>query len=291
MPVNHSKLALGTVQFGLDYGINNQHGQVSYQNVKEILTLAHRNGIGLLDTAVAYGDSEAVLGKALQELQLPFDVVSKLPPKMTQGEVVTVLNKSLERLQIDRLYACLFHNFEDFEQTPALFDELVQAKHQGKVNKVGFSVYYPQQITFLLKKGIPFDLVQLPYNVFDQRFGELFPLLKEQGIEIHTRSTFLQGLFFKNRDILPKHFNSVANKIESLRQLSKTHQIPLAVLLLNFVQLQPDIDQVVIGVDLPQHLKDNLISVDFLEKTRNIYSDLQQLKENNEQIILPFHWM
>ncbi|EAY31996.1 aldo/keto reductase [Microscilla marina ATCC 23134] len=283
-------MALGTVQFGLDYGINNPKGQVSYEHIKAILMEAHQNGINLLDTAAMYGNSEAMLGNALQELQLSFKIVSKLPAEVTTGGVLPEVRQSLEKLQVAVLYGYLFHDFDTFKQNSALLEELVQAKKQGMVNKIGFSVYYPHQVEYLFDHHISFDLVQLPYNLLDQRFEYLFPVLKKQRIEVHNRSAFLQGLFFKDSQSLPVHFQSIESKINTLHELSQQHQIPLAALLLNFVQLQQNIDQVVIGVDAIAHLKDNLMSVDFLEKTRNIYSDLKQLKEDNEQIILPFHW-
>lgn len=290
MSITSSNLALGTVQFGLDYGINNPQGQVAYTDVKNILSHAQSQGIIYLDTAVAYGNSETVLGQAIKELGLSFSIVSKLPANIAQGLVKATVEQSLKKLDQETIEGYLFHNFDDFKQTPALLAELKEVQALGLVNKIGFSVYYPHQVEYLFDQQISFDLIQLPYNLFDQRFEYLLPLLKQQGVEIHTRSVFLQGLFFKDLSKLSLHFQVVQEKLRQFKQLSIDHQIPLGALLLNFVRLQSSIDQIVVGVDTLQHLSDNLKSIDFLAKTRNLYPVLKELKEENEQIILPFHW-
>ncbi|OJJ19634.1 hypothetical protein BKI52_21070 [marine bacterium AO1-C] len=286
----NSKLALGTVQFGLDYGINNPNGQIAFEDALDILKIAHENNIFLLDTATAYGNSESVLGRILMKIQESFKVVSKVPAQVKPGEVKNYLAQSLTNLQQASLYGYLFHSFDDFKNYPSLWDEFVTVRDQGLAKKVGFSVYYPHQVEFLLDQKINFNLIQLPYNLFDQRFEYLFPTLKQLNVEIHTRSAFLQGLFFKDITTLTTHFQSIKDKLQCLQTICNQSSIPLAALLLNFVQLQDNIDQIVIGVDTPQHLLDNLISVEFLEKTRNLYYQLKELKEVNEQIILPFHW-
>lgn len=120
-----SKITLGTVQFGLDYGIANTSGKPSYEKSRDIVARAYENGITSFDTAAAYGDSEKVLGQIFQELKLKdkVKVISKVPPvkelNLSLSEAERMINKSvetsLERLGVDQLAACLFHREEDFE--------------------------------------------------------------------------------------------------------------------------------------------------------------------------------
>ena len=128
-----------------------------------------------------------------------------------------------------------------------------------------------------INKNISFQLIQVPYNIFDQRFGKHFLELKEKGVEIHTRSAFLQGLFFRDTDKLPSHFNFVRNKLEVLNRICLDLQVEKNILCLGFPLLNPHIDKVVIGVDNLQHLKANIQGLQFLKKIRKAYSKLENI--------------
>lgn len=188
------KIALGTVQFGLDYGISNRDGQVSASAVVEILGIARDRGIDMLDTAVTYGSSEAVIGSALVAGGRHFDIVSKFPPDTTATNFDATLRGTLERLGVRQITAYLAHDFSSYTN-PGVRERLRRAKDAGLIRQMGLSVYYPHQIAWLLDAGVPCDVVQLPFNVFDQRFRPLFRELRARGAEIHVRSVFLQGLF------------------------------------------------------------------------------------------------
>ena len=283
------KLALGTVQFGLDYGISNATGKITPVEVAGILGLAKASGINLLDTAAAYGESEQVLGEQLREGKLQFNVVSKLPNCAADKVKVTFQN-SLTRLGLSELYGYLVHDFEWFRQQSAIWQELRRLKQEGKVQKIGFSVYLPEQVNWLLETEFVPDLIQVPYSLFDQRFAPLFPVLQERGVEVHVRSVFLQGLFFLSPENLRPHFASVKTKLTQVRQLFAAHQIPVAAGLLCFAWLCEGIDKLVIGVESLQNLRENLAAEKWLEKTREIYPELLQFAEIDPAIILPTNW-
>jgi aryl-alcohol dehydrogenase-like predicted oxidoreductase len=277
-----SKLALGTAQFGLDYGINNTNGQVQVSDIQTILAFANSVGLDTLDTAFLYGNSEENLGQCDLE---NFKIVSKLPP-CEVGEIETTLEKSLRRLQQKNLYGYLFHHFSTYQKDEKTIDRLQALKAKGKVQKIGFSLYHPSELETLFDKNIDFDLVQVPYNLFDQRFDDYFPLLKSKGVEIHTRSAFLQGLFFKELNKIPPHFNSVLPQLNQLHQ----YEIDKAALCLNFVVANPNIDKVVIGVDGVEQLKMNVESLKELSKVQLIRAELETLQVDNELIINPSLW-
>ena len=277
-----SKLALGTVQFGLNYGINNTNGQVQISDIQTILAFANSVGLDTLDTAFLYGNSEENLGQCDLE---NFKIVSKLPP-CEVGEIEATLEKSLQRLQQKNLYGYLFHHFSTYQKDEKTIDTLQTLKAKGKVQKIGFSLYHPNELEILFDKNIDFDLVQVPYNLFDQRFDAYFPILKRKGVEIHTRSAFLQGLFFKDLNKIPPHFNSVLPQLEELNQ----YEIDKAALCLNFVVANPNIDKVVIGVDGVEQLKMNVESLDDFHAVEAKREELKDLRVDNELIINPSLW-
>lgn len=279
------KIALGTVQFGLDYGIHNQRGKVSAQEVGSILTLAQQNGIDTLDTAAAYGDSEKVLGT--QHLTT-FKIVSKLFPQ--EKNIRAAFNSSLNRLKISDLYAYLIHRFSDLIENPEIWEKFLKLKEEKKVAKIGVSLYHPQELKYLWNHGINPDLVQIPYNIFDRRFENIFPELKRKSVEIHTRSAFLQGLFFKKASELPSFFKDVVPLINQLHQIGETHHMTIAQICLGFCLKQVEIDRVVIGVDSLSQLQQNLQVTETLSKIKPLLSQLNKLSVENEQIINPANW-
>lgn len=282
---NLKKLGIGTVQFGLNYGINNQIGIVPQVEIDKILDLAKKFDIKLIDTAISYGISENVIGES--GFGSNFEVVTKLPSNVNNIE--KEINGSLSRLKIPSLYGCLFHDINDFKNNHKLLGTLESMKFNGLTKKVGFSVYFPQEVEYLFEKGVRFDLIQLPYNLFDRRFEYLFPILKDKNIEIHVRSVFLQGLFFKPIESLGKHFDTVKEKLFLLRKYCLSKKIPLNNLLIHFVLTNQYIDKIIIGVDNVKNLRENIeIIEDFQENLQ--LEDLLLFKEMDENILIPYNW-
>jgi len=280
------KLALGTVQFGLDYGINNRKGQVEPNEIKEILRLCSKNGINILDTAYAYGSSEAVLGNSYLE---KFRIISKLP-SCQNSEVFDFFQESLRRLKKERLYGYMLHNFSIYEKDKTIWQQLLSLKSKNIIEKIGISLYSPEELETLWSDGVEVDIIQFPYNLFDRRFEGILPLIRERNIEIHTRSTFLQGLFFKNEDDLPDYFDSIASKIKLLHRLSKENNISTVELCLGFVLQNDFIDKIVIGVDSVEQLLSNINAINNLVLGDFDWSKTEALKEDNIAILNPSFW-
>ena len=250
-----SKIAIGTVQFGLDYGISNDGGQTPKAEVSKILQMAHQNGIDLLDTAFLYGESEAVLGR--QELRSQFKIVSKFPEVETDAELKAFFNKSLNRLGLSSLYAYIAHRPNLLLNKPMVWKGLMSLKNQGLVKKVGFSVYEPADIIALQNAGFSPDLVQVPFSFLDQRFTEILEELHQKGTEVHTRSTFLQGLFFTKSEDLDAFFNPIKGWMKKLEASFPTNA-ERAAALLDYCLSRPFIDKVVMGINSSGQLEDNL---------------------------------
>ena len=281
------KLVLGTVQFGINYGINNTSGQVPLDEVCRILEIASEADIHTLDTSSAYGESEKVLGEALRRSNKPFNIVSKYP-KSDIG-VRETFTKSLTLLGVDSLYGYLVHHFEFYQEHPELFDEMTALKQEGKIQKVGFSLYNIEQLQYLLDRNVQFDILQFPYNIFDKQFEPYMPQLVARGVEIHTRSAFLQGLFFKDTNRLPDKLKPLKQHLESLHGYCTEHNITIEQLALGYVLANDSVKGALIGVDNHSQLEAN-IKVANAPLTQDDIAFIQQIKIKENQLLNPVNW-
>lgn len=222
------KLALGTVQFGLDYGISNKQGQVDKAQVTDILNLAMSLGIDTLDCAGAYGNSEQVIGEVFEQLpsNQQFNIVSKIPALThEQHSINEFFSTSLQNLHRDKIDTLLFHHAENLLNHPQrhhLFQQLQRVKSQGKVNRIGVSVYDPEQLKVIAAQ-YPIELAQVPMNVFDQRFTstDVIQFCQQRSIKLHVRSLFLQGLLFIEQGQLPHYFIPYQEKLNAFSMLAE----------------------------------------------------------------------
>ncbi|MEM9116379.1 MAG: aldo/keto reductase [Cyanobacteria bacterium P01_F01_bin.56] len=257
-----SKLALGTVQFGLPYGVANQSGQVSRQEACQILSTAWEAGLDTLDTAIAYGTSESVLG-AIGVSQ--WRVISKLPPLPEEADiqqwVQQSVHDSLKRLRKESLTGLLLHRAQDFQGDNGLVlhDSLQRLKSMGWIEKVGVSIYSPDELQGIIPQ-LAIDIVQAPLNVLDRRLIQTgwLPRLKSLGIEVHTRSAFLQGLLLMPPLHRPAYFDRWSKLWNHWQTwLDAKDLTPLAACL-GFVFSQASVDRVLVGVDSCQQLREIL---------------------------------
>jgi len=283
------RFVLGTVQFGLDYGIANRAGRPTRKEDFSILELAYKEGIDTLDTAYSYGESEEIIGKFISQSGKRFNIISKMPD-LKSIEVDKYFRQTLARLKEQKIYGYLVHKFDSFIADKRLWDRLESLKQRGLVHKIGVSLYRREELDYLLDSGVSFDILQVPYNIFDQRFEEYFSMLRTRNVEVYVRSVFLQGLFFLQIDYINKRFQSAKNRMEKLYHISENYKIPIHSLCLGFILLNHFIDKVVIGVDSAEQLKENISSIGYLAQIKNIYDMLKSLKFHNEEVVLPYNW-
>ncbi|WP_159018808.1 aldo/keto reductase [Algibacter sp. L3A6] len=272
-----NKIGLGTVQFGANYGISNVKGKTPDAEVKSILAYAQKSGINYLDTAHAYGTAELVLGKNnLNE----FKIVSKYLSG-AENSLEQQIHTSLKRLKQSSLYAYLAHRPLDLiENNCKNWKVLQDYKSKGKVAKIGASFNTIEEMDELLSSGIQLDIIQVPYNFFDTRFEKNMQKLHKSGCEIHTRSTFLQGLFFCNTNELSSFFEEVKPLIKELQRIEN-----LATQLLQYVLKRDFIDVVNIGVNNLDQLVEN---ISLLGKFENqLVSNDKAIKN---EILIPSKW-
>jgi aryl-alcohol dehydrogenase-like predicted oxidoreductase len=288
----NSKLILGTVQFGLNYGVNNTVGKPSKENIKSILDSAYNNGIQLLDTAEAYGDSQNKIGEYHNNSTNKFNVITKFSSN-AEGfslNIIKRVHNNLKILDVDKLYCYMFHSFDDFEN---YFDnyrkDLLLLKKHGIIDNIGVSVYTNNELESVLKFD-EISLVQLPFNLLDNdnKRRSILKKAKIKGIEIHTRSVFLQGLFFKKTSELGDKIKPLEPYLRSLNDLcDKDYKIND--LALNYVCNKKNIDRVLIGVDNVVQLKANIAS----EKRniqKEIFKKIEAIDVKEIELLNPSNW-
>lgn len=286
------RIALGTVQFGLDYGVSNKNGKVSKIKAYEILSYANRVGIDTLDTALVYGDSEKIIGQFLTQKSNQYNVVSKfnIQRGYVKEDVRKKIGKTLENLKQESLYGYLNHSFSNYTDNSDVWTNLEKLKDEGLIQKIGFSLYDLDELQMIFDKKIPIDIVQIPFSVFDKRFEGELPRLKSRGVEIHVRSIFLQGLAFLTMDQLSGKLIDAKPNILLLEKVSKKYNISKASICLNYVLSNENIDKVVIGVDSIDQLKENIDNLKDFHKLLALEDDLKKIQIDDEDILLPYRW-
>ncbi len=285
------KIALGTVQFGLDYGVANEVGQVDQYEAKRILCLAEENGVDVLDTAIAYGASEEVLGKACVD---GFRIVTKLPTLSADQSnidrwVRNQVKASLRRLGQKKLYGLLLHRSEDLSGSKGeqLIKALADLKNDDVVQKIGVSIYSPDELEVIYKK-MKIDLVQAPLNVVDRRLQSSGWLdrLKDDGVEIHTRSAFLQGLLLMEQIKIPQKFSRWSSLWDQWHQHLKRSGISALAASLAYPISLDRVDRVIVGVDSAEQLGEILLAA---QNLADIF-DTSFMRSTDLDLINPFNW-
>lgn len=258
--MRRKKFILGTVQLGLDYGINNRLGKPSKLTSFEILETASKNSIQYLDTAAAYGDSEKIIGEFHRSSQKRFKVCTKLiVADENEDKIANVIEQTIRRLHIEKIEVLYLHRFEQAKNT-WIMQEIVEAKVQKKIEKIGISIYEPSELEYILENlHDVVDIIQIPYNILDStRWDALIEKSHALEIEIYGRSVFLQGLLFKSENDVQIIKMNAQKYIEYIKHYAEKKNITVAQLLVDYCE-KSDLDGVLIGCESLQQLKDNLV--------------------------------
>ena len=287
-------IILGTAQFGLDYGITNQLGKVSFNQVCDILTYAHQQKITTLDTSTQYGDAEQIIGQATKTLGTQFTIITKTRAFNNVQNSPSLLWKdfgnSIKKLGQNPISALLFHSADDLlsSQADQLYQSAIEIKRQYGSLKIGVSVYTPCELNTIIKR-YPMDLVQLPLNIFDQRFIEWLPDLASKNIEVHARSIFLQGVLLNQMQDTSfyRQFQNYFNQYQHI--LDQTHVSRLA-FCLYFSQFYAK--NIVLGVASKNNLWEIIQNINNADLNKSIVSELRQkFKAMPMALIDPRKWL
>lgn len=285
------RLAVGTAQFGLPYGIANQSGQLGLGDIAEVLTLSRENNVDTLDTAIAYGESEACLGEVGID---GFKIVTKLPAMPEDVDNVEAwvreqVAASFARLGVTRIYGLLLHRAEQLigPRGQALARALQALKEDDLVVKVGVSIYEPEQLALIMPVCMP-DLVQAPLNLLDRRLvlSGWLQRLHDSGVEVHTRSAFLQGLLLMPRVLIPAGFERWGRTWDRWREWLNENTASATRTCLQYPLSFPQVSRVVVGVDTVAQFKEllnDLVAIDMA-------APLPDLTCTDVNLIDPSNW-
>lgn len=289
--MNLQKIMIGTAQFGMNYGIANQDGQVQENEITKILNLAEKNKISMIDTASQYGTSETILGKLANPKH--FKMISKLRPLPKESLNIDSFVRqeclsSLNHLKRESLDGLLIHHAADLlnPRGKPLYEALHRLKQENKIKKIGISVYCPEQLLNLLD-FFTFDIIQLPLNILDQRFlqKDFLSQLKENKIELHVRSIFLQGLLLMEN--IPSYFDSIKPLLSALREDCMQNNLTLRKACIQFILSVKEIDHSIFGID--NHHQFSEIIADF-SNSQTQKLNFNKYRCDDLQIINPINW-
>lgn len=284
------KLILGTVQFGMKYGINNSLGQPKQEEVHNILNAAYEAGISFLDTASAYGNAEELIGNFhLKNKAKRFKIITKFHCHVKE-EATSIISSALERVEVEHIDIFLFHSFDEYLNKPELIKTLKEKREKGLIGKIGVSIYSNEEIEQVLSDR-DIEVIQVPFNLLDNenQRGDILRKAKDHGKTIHTRSTFLQGLFFKSTNELPFYFNPIKSGLEKIKSIAQSSKISLPELALGYALSKYYIDGVLIGVDSVGQLNSNIKAA---EKSlpEEVILAVDEILISDQSLLHPSNW-
>ena len=252
-----NKIGIGTANFGSIYGVKKK--SISVIKAGKIIQILKKNKIKIIDTSSAYLKSEETLGDlGVSKFNLTTKIA--IPNNFDFSKAKDLEKKflsSLNKLRVKSVYALLFQNCAELlkEEGNSLFNIFLKLKKKKLIKKIGFSVYSTRVLNALNKK-FKFDIIQIPLNILDQRFlkRNLLKKLKKKNIEIHSRSSFLQGLLLMDRAKIPKKFQNFDEALTKLNDFLKDNNLNKLGYLLNFPISIKEVDYVIVGIDSPEQL-------------------------------------
>ncbi len=289
------KLGLGTVQFGYEGGgACTAEARVTQEEIRRILELARNAGLRLVDTSAQAGRSQEFIGQCMPEFP-EFQLLSRVPV-FEAGEIASrqaeqmehAMRHTLETLRVQRLYGVLFQHPADLLAEPGkrLLKRMQGLQQQGLIDKIGVSVSHAAEIDRVLRVFVP-DIVQLPLNIFDQRLlqGCWLQTLKSEGVEVHARSIFLQGVLLE-----PTHphpwFWPIRKRLQDYHNYLVAEGLTPMEAAISFIAGIPEVDYALVGVSSARHLQEILDAY----ALRATDCDFSRFAVSEEKYINPALW-
>lgn len=296
-------MTLGTAQLGLKYGIANKTGKPDLKSANQILESAIKNGVNSFDTAPGYGNSEEIIGSFVKKLSINESFIATKIPKVQQSKdstlqetydnIKSVISSSQRRLNLEQIPICLLHEATDMTDYDGnVTKSLLKLRDEGIVDKIGVSVYHPDEVRQFLKIDA-FDVIQIPINLFDLRLikqGLLKDLIQRDTI-VFARSIFLQGLFFLENNKIPPHLHLAKKPLADLNKLSQDIGKDISTIALTFVRDLAGITSLVIGTETENQLIEDIKLMDLPPLPSDVSDKILEIFcEMPEELINPSLW-
>lgn len=293
-----SKFALGTVQFGLDYGFTKKKSQ---DEVNLILQTANENNITLIDTAREYGDSEEKIGNFMENYKNNFAIATKLcliddlsdlNYNTLKNKIYNSVEESLEKLQLNKIPILQLHQtVEEIYTNDDFWTVINQLKEDNLIDLFGVSVYELPETKFIMENNSDnVDFFQVPYNIFDRRFDDIQGELSENNIGLVSRSTFLKGIIPCSIDDIPKGLDNIKPYKEDLLNLANKCDVTVAELATAFVYYNNYINSTILGVNSSEELESNIESINKFDNNLLDNIDFDSLRIADDYLIDPRKW-
>jgi aryl-alcohol dehydrogenase-like predicted oxidoreductase len=281
------KMIIGTVQFGLDYGVNRATAKkISQDDCNEILDIAGVSGIALLDTAEAYGDAIEKIAQYHSQRGAKFEIISKF---LSPENIIQPLTDSLKRMSIDRYHTILAHKSQDLFLDPDVQRDLTEMKHSGLTRHIGVSIYTNEEFEQAIASKYV-DVIQFPFNLLDNstQRGELIKRAKGAGKILHARSAYLQGMFLKEFP-LPARLSPLEVYLQRLKDLCSKNEVSMASLCLEYVFSNDLIDNVIIGQHSSAQLLNNIDLIRNFKRGKYL-KEIDDIKVKEAELLNPRNW-
>ena len=289
-----SKLSLGTVQFGLDYGIANLDGKPSQKEINKIIDYVIDNGVNCFDTAQAYGDAESILGDSLRQNNDLF-IISKFGLELFRNKALLSILESLNNLKSKSMYALLLHDskilHEWKESDSIIVDDLLKT---SKVKYFGVSIYSSEDFNLAIKND-KITFIQIPFNLFDQRAikEQWFKRAKKYNKLILIRSIYLQGLLLMDRGKIPNELQKSIKYLKKVEELAKELKISENELAISFIDTVAQESLILFGCENINQAKENINNYKNIKKLSDfmINKIKEEFKDIDEDIYNPVRWL
>lgn len=296
-----SKITLGTVQFGIPYGIANKNGQPTSSHSHKLLQFALDNGINTLDTARNYGNSEEVIGSFANSGR--FTIVTKFKltdaaltnEKIAFKEARDSLLKSESYLKTGKIPYFLFHKNinQDIQQVASILPGILKRLfEEGLIDKGGLSVYEPSELNFI-NDWQYISAVQAPLNLLDTRLLQenLMNTLMDNQVTLFIRSIYLQGLLLMNKKELTTQFSFSMKYIDQLNKIARAANKNINELAFSFVRDTPGVTSLVVGADTIEQLDQTVQLLSTEQLPHTIYEEIKEtFRIVPEKLITPALW-
>lgn len=294
------ELCLGTVQFGMEYGINGKK-KPTIKECVNCMDYAVYHGIKSIDTAAAYGNAEEVVGVFLKRKtvnrenlwissKLMPNILDNVSPDRYKETIRNELTRTLTKLGIEYLDAYYFHSSR-YSFNDEMLDSLHELQLEGLVKKIGVSIYEVDE-AFACIESPKVSIIQAPYSVLDHRMkiNNIFSIAKTKGMEIDTRSAFLQGLVLKNGETVPASMKNTKELLNRLCVLCDKYKIDPVALALAYVKREKEISRLVFGIHSIEQLQQDLFAF-HVEVPCEILAEIdKEFQGVPREVIIPSLW-